>query len=186
MSPQNSPSLKFSLNLERMHLTYRDGGFSGGLALQRQPLIQTSSIQHWTSLVEDDVASHLLSFYFTWENPTWYLIDKELFFHDLETRATRFCSPLLVNVLLLFGCVSSNHSCIRNVRQTDSFTRASPMASILSSIDAKKRHLDKNSIMRFFGFGNWKRKRLTSRHYNRVSCLACYAVLLGPIDWAPN
>jgi hypothetical protein len=88
-----------------MHITYRDNPFGEGLSLQRQPLIQTKSIRHWTSLVEDDVASHLLSFYFTWENPTWHLIDQELFIHDLETRATRFCSPLLVHILLLFGCV---------------------------------------------------------------------------------
>lgn len=88
-----------------MHITYRDKRFGEGLSLLRNPVIQTKSIQHWTSLVEDDVASHLLSFYFTWENPTWHLIDQELFIHDLETRRTRFCSPLLVHILLLFGCV---------------------------------------------------------------------------------
>ncbi|OOQ85524.1 putative C6 transcription factor [Penicillium brasilianum] len=102
--PQSPPDLKINLNLERMHLTYRDNRFGEGLSLQRQPLIQTKSIQHWTSLVEDDVASHLLSFYFNWENPTWHLIDQELFIHDLETRSTKFCSPLLVHILLLFGC----------------------------------------------------------------------------------
>jgi hypothetical protein len=38
------------------------------------------------------------------------LIDQELFIHDLETRATRFCSPLLVHILLLFGCVGVKRS----------------------------------------------------------------------------
>lgn len=95
-----------------MHITYRDKRFGEGLSLLRNPVIQTKSIQHWTPLVEDDVASHLLSFYFTWENPTWHLIDQELFIHDLETRRTRFCSPLLVHILLLFGCVCSKLSVI--------------------------------------------------------------------------
>ncbi|OQD83155.1 hypothetical protein PENANT_c018G04386 [Penicillium antarcticum] len=73
--------------------------------ITKDPPVQVKSIQHWTSIVENDTASHLLSFYFTWENPTWNLIDLETFVQDLETHHPgRYCSRLLVHVLLFFGC----------------------------------------------------------------------------------
>lgn len=167
-----------------MHLTFRDNQFGDGLSLQRQPLIQTKSIQHWTSLVEDDVASHLLSFYFNWENPTWHLIDQEVFIHDLETRSTKFCSPLLVHILLLFGCVRLKLSFIWLQRLTS--TRAFHMAFIRSPIEGRKRHSDRSFMMRSFNSGHLRRKQPTSQHYNLVSYLVCFVVLLEPIDWAPN
>ncbi|KAJ5489106.1 hypothetical protein N7539_003996 [Penicillium diatomitis] len=101
--PRSYPSLKYTLNLERMHLGSR-GNTAAGLILRREPLIQTTSMQYWSSVVEDDVASHLLSLYFAWENPTWHIVDQELFLHDLETRSTRFCSPLLAHIMMLYGC----------------------------------------------------------------------------------
>lgn len=73
--------------------------------LVQKPIIQITGIHHWTSLANNDTASHLLSLYFTWENPTWQLIDKEMFVRDLECGHGKFCSALLVTVLLFFGCV---------------------------------------------------------------------------------
>ncbi|EPS32378.1 hypothetical protein PDE_07338 [Penicillium oxalicum 114-2] len=101
--PRSYPSTKYTLNLERMHITAR-GKPTAGLGLRREPLIQTRSSQYWGLIVDDDVASHLLSLYFAWENPTWHLVDQELFVHDLETCSTRFCSPLLVHIMMLYGC----------------------------------------------------------------------------------
>ncbi|KAJ5757224.1 uncharacterized protein N7511_007406 [Penicillium nucicola] len=73
--------------------------------ITKGPPVQVNSIQYWTLIVENDTASHLLSFYFTWENPTWNLIDQESFLQDLETHHPgRYCSHLLVYVLLFFGC----------------------------------------------------------------------------------
>ena len=54
------------------------------MTLLQQPPVKTTSIEYWTTLVDNDVASHLLSLYFTWENPTWQLIDQTLFVHDLQ------------------------------------------------------------------------------------------------------
>ncbi|KAL6230094.1 hypothetical protein BDW75DRAFT_79333 [Aspergillus navahoensis] len=101
---QQIRSSRPGLSLGRMHQAWQSNERSNELTLLQQPPIRVASIQHWTSLVDDDVASHLLSFYFTWENPTWQLIDQPLFLHDLEHRRTRFCSSLLVHTLLFFGC----------------------------------------------------------------------------------
>ncbi|KAH8434425.1 uncharacterized protein LDX57_012072 [Aspergillus melleus] len=73
--------------------------------LRKDPTVRVSQIHTWTSLVDNEVASHLFSLYFTWENPTWHLIDQDMFVHDLERGLTRFCSALLVHLLLFFGCV---------------------------------------------------------------------------------
>ena len=67
--------------------------------------VQVKSIEFWTKLVPNDTASHLLSFYFTWENPTWNLIDQNTFLRDLENHGGGSCSRLLVHVLLFFGIV---------------------------------------------------------------------------------
>jgi len=71
----------------------------------KEPPIQVNSIEFWTSLMANDAASHLLSFYFTWENPTWNLIDQDMFLQDLGNHNGRYCSRLLVHVLLFFGIV---------------------------------------------------------------------------------
>ncbi|KAL3468892.1 hypothetical protein BJX99DRAFT_97439 [Aspergillus californicus] len=92
------------LSLGRLHQTWQSNQKSPTLVLLREPPIRTRSIQNWTSLVDNDVASHLLSLYFTWENPTWQLVDQSLFLHDLEHGRTKFCTRLLVHTLLFFGC----------------------------------------------------------------------------------
>ncbi|RAL10288.1 putative C6 transcription factor [Aspergillus homomorphus CBS 101889] len=93
------------ISLARMHLTLASNRASSTQPLQDCPLVQTSNIGHWTDLVDNTTASHLLSLYFTWDNPTWHLIDQEMFLRDLESGRTRFCSSLLVHALLFFGCV---------------------------------------------------------------------------------
>ncbi|KAL2834147.1 hypothetical protein BJY01DRAFT_224420 [Aspergillus pseudoustus] len=101
---QHLPLPRPGLSLRRMHQAWHADETRQALALVQQPPIRVTSIQHWTSLVDDDVASHLLSLYFTWENPTWQLVDQPQFVHDLERGRTRFCSSLLVHTLLFFGC----------------------------------------------------------------------------------
>ncbi|KAI9041822.1 putative C6 transcription factor [Aspergillus affinis] len=55
--------------------------------LRKDPTVRVSQVHAWTSLVDNEVASHLLSLYFTWENPTWHLIDQDIFSYNL-TRIT--------------------------------------------------------------------------------------------------
>ncbi|KKK13114.1 hypothetical protein ARAM_006750 [Aspergillus rambellii] len=103
LSDQHISQPKPGLSLTRIHLT-RGSTNSKAPALAQQPPIQVKSIENWTWLVDNDVASHLLSLYFTWENSTWHLVDQHMFIHDLERGRPRFCSSLLVHTLLFFGC----------------------------------------------------------------------------------
>lgn len=63
----------------------------------------------WTSVTEDDdLVSHLVSLYFTWDYPFWTFLDRDVFLRhmargDLESE---FCSPFLVNAVLANACVS--------------------------------------------------------------------------------
>jgi hypothetical protein len=88
-----------------MHATWKSYARSELQPLDHEPLVQITAIDKWTSLVNNDTASHLLSFYFAWENPTWQLIDQYSFVYDLESGNRTFCSSLLVIALLFFGCV---------------------------------------------------------------------------------
>jgi hypothetical protein len=63
----------------------------------------------WTTVTDDDAfVSHLISLYFTWQQPTFRWIDRDLFLVDMKAgkKDSRFCSPLLVNILLTVACVS--------------------------------------------------------------------------------
>lgn len=64
----------------------------------------------WTTLASDEVVSHLLSLYFTWEQPCLQFIDKTAFLVDMKagetSRLDGFCSSLLVSALLAQACVS--------------------------------------------------------------------------------
>lgn len=63
----------------------------------------------WTNVTEDDdLVSHLVSLYFTWDYPFWSFLDRDVFLRhmargDLESE---FCSPFLVNAVLANACVS--------------------------------------------------------------------------------
>ncbi|RAK74058.1 putative C6 transcription factor [Aspergillus fijiensis CBS 313.89] len=105
LSDQHLPQPLPGISLARMHLTLASNRASATQPLQDCPPIQTTNIGHWTDLVDNTTASHLFSLYFTWDNPTWHLIDQELFLRDLERGQTGFCSALLVHALLFFGCV---------------------------------------------------------------------------------
>ncbi|KAI9374325.1 hypothetical protein BJX61DRAFT_551505 [Aspergillus egyptiacus] len=98
------PSAAPGLSLRRMQQAWQSDQRSQSLMLFQQPPVRVTSIHTWTPLVDDETASHLLSLYFAWENPTWQLIDQDLFVRDLEHGRRRFCSSLLVHTLLFFGC----------------------------------------------------------------------------------
>lgn len=63
----------------------------------------------WTNVLDDDhVVSHLLSVYFTWPHQAHTVFDKDCFVRAMNAKdlSGTFCSPLLVNSLLLMACVS--------------------------------------------------------------------------------
>lgn len=70
-----------------------------------EPWSFVHSIHRWSSVVDDAAASRLLSLYFNLDAQIWQLVDLDLFLQDLNGAGHRFCSPLLLHVLLFYACV---------------------------------------------------------------------------------
>lgn len=63
----------------------------------------------WTTVTDDDeIVSHLVSLYFTWDYPFYAFLDSEVFIKHMTVGDidTEFCTPFLVNALLANACVS--------------------------------------------------------------------------------
>lgn len=59
---------------------------------------------HWTTVTSDhDLLEHLLSLYFCWEYPIFACLSKKHFLEDFYAGRSRYCSSMLVNVLLALG-----------------------------------------------------------------------------------
>lgn len=62
----------------------------------------------WTSVSDDDdLVSHLVSLYFTWDYPFYSFLDRDVFLRHMAAAnlASPFCSPFLVNAVLANACV---------------------------------------------------------------------------------
>jgi hypothetical protein len=69
----------------------------------------------WTDVVtEDFLVEHLISLYFCWEYPTFASLSKEHFLLDYNSGRRRFCSSLLVNVILSIGARLSDLKEVRS------------------------------------------------------------------------
>lgn len=68
------------------------------------------SAKPWTSVAGDRLVSHLISSFFSWDDPCVYtFLDRELFIRDMRSgnrSQSQFCSPLLVNALCALRSVS--------------------------------------------------------------------------------
>lgn len=65
----------------------------------------------WTNVTDDDdLVSHLVSLYMTWDYPFYAFFDRRTFLENMEkgNLNSDFCSPFLVNALLANACVSSS------------------------------------------------------------------------------
>ena len=93
----------------------------------------------WTTLASDEVFSHLLSIYFTWEQPCLQFIDKTAFLADMKatdvSRPNTFCSSLLVSALLAQACVSRPFSAPLSLVSTNLVLIAS--SSLVSAQNVK-------------------------------------------------
>jgi hypothetical protein len=64
----------------------------------------------WTSVTDDDdLVSHLISLYMTWDYPFYAFIDRETFIVHMKNGNLHsdFCTPFLVNAMLANACVST-------------------------------------------------------------------------------
>lgn len=75
-----------------------------------EPPIQVKA-DPWTTATDDVGVSHLLSVYFTWHSPSFPGIDKDILIRhiSLQDESSHFCSPFLVNAVLLMASVYTDH-----------------------------------------------------------------------------
>ncbi|KAF3908910.1 hypothetical protein AA313_de0207784 [Arthrobotrys entomopaga] len=73
-----------------------------------RPILNLTA-QPWTTVTNDDeLVSHLMSLYMTWDHPIWHLFDFDIFVDAMKNNDTTYCSPLLVNATLAEACHYSN------------------------------------------------------------------------------
>lgn len=78
-----------------------------------QPLFNVTA-NPWSRVTKDDAfVSHLVSLWFTWHQPLFNWVDRELFIRDMQSRNLNslYCSPFLVNAILANACVSFTKRC---------------------------------------------------------------------------
>jgi len=69
------------------------------------PILSIQQFDTWTSVTTDkDLVRHLLSLYFAWTHPFYVIFSEEVFFHGLNGKKLKYCSPLLVNAILALAC----------------------------------------------------------------------------------
>lgn len=78
-------------------------------ALIDEPPIRVPA-RPWTDVTDDDNAvSHLISVYFAWHHYGYPCVDRDIFVREMQSKNTSsiFCSPFLVNSILMIACVST-------------------------------------------------------------------------------
>ncbi|KAK6519961.1 hypothetical protein TWF506_000255 [Arthrobotrys conoides] len=69
----------------------------------------------WTTVTDDnEMVSHLLSSFATWDANTLHFFDMDIFLEGMEKENHSFCSPLLANSVLAIACHFSNRIAIRS------------------------------------------------------------------------
>lgn len=72
------------------------------------PKLDNVKPSKWTQVsTDDELMRRLLKLYFQYEYPSWLLFQKDLFLEDMLSGSSSYCSPLLVNAVLAYACVSS-------------------------------------------------------------------------------
>jgi len=102
----NHPGLAAALDMESDTRRIRRSVMSVN-TLCDIPIVKVPA-RPWTSVTtDDDFVSHLISVYLTWWNPYYRSIDPDLFVRDMAAGdlSCSFCSPLLVNAVLVLACV---------------------------------------------------------------------------------
>ena len=73
------------------------------------PRFSSIKASNWTTVTNDNaIIVKLLQSYFLFEHPFFSILHKDYFLEDMAANRNRFCSPLLVNVVIAAGCVGRN------------------------------------------------------------------------------
>ena len=71
------------------------------------PRLDSVKPSRWTNVsTDDDLMKQILRAYLLSEYSWWTFFHKDHFLDDMVRGSDRFCSPLLVNAVLAFACVS--------------------------------------------------------------------------------
>lgn len=61
--------------------------------------------QTWTTITNDiNFVERLLDLYFRWSHSFYVVFSRECFYKDFRSGREKYCSPLLVNAMLAYGC----------------------------------------------------------------------------------
>jgi len=96
--------------LDRPVVPYHSGPYVKPLNAAEvvDPCLASARPSAWTSVCNDDVLMRrLLSTYLRCEYHVTMAFQKDLFLEDMEAGRDEFCSPLLVNTVLAYACVSA-------------------------------------------------------------------------------
>ncbi|KAF2635167.1 hypothetical protein P280DRAFT_474082 [Massarina eburnea CBS 473.64] len=59
----------------------------------------------WTAITQDIAfVQRLLDLYFRWSHPFYVIFSRECFYRDFRSGREKYCSPMLVNAVLAYGC----------------------------------------------------------------------------------
>ncbi|KAJ9641095.1 hypothetical protein H2199_005763 [Coniosporium tulheliwenetii] len=63
-----------------------------------------ASSSQWTSVVNEQLAHHLIALYFAWIHPIHMLFSEKHFMKSYSSGQRQYCTPSLVNVMCAMGC----------------------------------------------------------------------------------
>ncbi|GAT29882.1 C6 transcription factor [Aspergillus luchuensis] len=66
------------MTLERMQRSWLTRLSGKPELVNRTPLYSVNAAERWTAIVDNAATSHLFSFFFVWDNPTWHIVDPHL------------------------------------------------------------------------------------------------------------
>ncbi|KAJ6255951.1 hypothetical protein Dda_9242 [Drechslerella dactyloides] len=111
ISPEPATS-DLSLLMNEQWESLQSQGFLNTELVDDRPILNLAAAP-WTTVTDnDELVSHPMSLYMTWDDPVWHLFDFDILIDAMKYEDLTYCSPLLVNATLAEACHYSNR--IRN------------------------------------------------------------------------
>lgn len=108
ISPEPATSdLSLMMNEAWESLQSGTGGINPDL-INDIPILNITAAPWVTITDNNELVSHLMSLYLTWDHPVWHLFDFDIFIDAMKNGDSTYCSPVLVNAILAEACVSHN------------------------------------------------------------------------------
>ncbi|KPI38211.1 Nitrogen assimilation transcription factor nit-4 [Cyphellophora attinorum] len=130
-----------------------------------EPLVRVPA-RPWTNVTADDeFVSHLMTVYFTWHHESYPCVNRDIFLGAMQSGDldSLYCSPFLVNCLLLTACLYSDHP-LAFAYDRDSTTRGLHFADEVAKLWAEEEGRSTLALLQglvalSMGFGFLKKDR---------------------------